>query len=136
MKPLFSVVFVVLSSVWAFSQPPVLHTETYLREPGQVAREHPLDMERMKVEVSFDAPAGIVNGKVTHYFKVLQESVDSIYFDAVKIRISEAKLGGKPLRFTSTETGVSVFPDKSLKWDQKDSITFVYTATPRRGIYF
>ncbi len=136
MKPLFSVVFVVLSSVWVFSQPPVLHTETYLREPGQVAREHPLDMERMKVEVSFDAPAGIVNGKVTHYFKVLQESVDSIYFDAVKIRISEAKLGGKPLRFTSTETGVSVFPDKSLKWDQKDSITFVYTATPRRGIYF
>jgi aminopeptidase N len=133
---LLVVVFVACSSIFAFSQPPILHTETHLREPGQVAREHPLDMQRMKVEVSFDPPAGVVSGKVTHYFKVLQENVDSIYFDAIKINILEAKLGGKPLRFISTDNGVTVYPEKTLHWEEKDSITFVYKATPRRGIYF
>lgn len=136
MKFLFAAIFLICIVFPTFSQPPILHTETYLREPGQTAREHPLDMERMKVEVSFDPPAGQVLGKVTHYFKVLQEKVDSIYFDAVKIRIVEAKLGGKPMRFTSTENGVTVYPDKPLRWDERDSITFVYKATPRRGIYF
>lgn len=135
MKFLLVGVLVVCSSLPLFSQP-ILHTETHLREPGQVAREHPLDMERMKVEVTFEPKAGIVNGKVTHYFKVLQEKVDSIYFDAIKIDIKEAKLGTKALRFVSTESGVTVFPETPLKWDTKDSISFVYKARPRRGIYF
>src|SRR5579872_5357596 len=96
----------------AAAQPPVLYQETHLVEPTERApREHPVDMLRMKIEVSFDCPKGLVKGKVTHYFTPLRSHVDSIFFDGPGIKIKEAKLNGSPLRFTTNTDGVTVFPE-------------------------
>lgn len=103
---------------------------------GGVPREHPVDMQRVIVRVKFDPPKGRVDGQVTHHFEVLQQRVDSIFFDGPGIEIKEARLSGVPIRFKTSETGVTVFPEKPLSWNRKDSITFVYTAHPRKGIYF
>jgi aminopeptidase N len=136
--PVFlAVFFVCLFTIPASAQPPILYQETHLVEPTERApREHPVDMLRMKIEVSFDCPKGIVYGKVTHYFMPLRSHVDSIFFDGPAIKIKEAMLNGKPLRYTTTADGVTVFPETPLKWDTNDSISFVYEATPRKGIYF
>ncbi|MEP7233706.1 MAG: M1 family metallopeptidase [Ignavibacteriota bacterium] len=133
----FLAVLILSYSLPALAQPPVLYTETHLVEPDERApREHQLDMLRMKIEVSFDCPKGMVFGRVTHYFTPLRESVDSVFFDGPGIKIKEATLGGKSLRFTVNDKGVTVFPTKPMTWGEQDSISFVYEATPRKGIYF
>lgn len=99
-------------------------------------REHPLDITKMKVEVSFKPELGLVKGTVTHSFTVLQQQVDSVFFDGPGITILSATLNNAPLAFTSTKTGVWVKPSKPLAWDQTGNIVFQYEATPRKGIYF
>lgn len=99
-------------------------------------REHPLDITRMKVEVSFDTQKSLVKGKVTHSFMVLQKQVDSVFFDGPGINIKSALLGNQNLPFYNTDKGVWVKPAKPLQWDQTNTITFEYEATPRKGLYF
>ncbi len=108
---------------------------SYLKD-ATTSREHPLDMIKMKVEVSFDTQKGQVIGKVSHQFKVLQKQVDSVFFDAPGIVFSAAKLNGEKLKYTCDRAGIWVYPSAPLKWDQTAEITFEYTATPRKGIYF
>ncbi|MFA6261255.1 MAG: M1 family metallopeptidase [Bacteroidia bacterium] len=109
--------------------------QTYLSD-GVSFREHPLDITRMKVEVHFEPVKGLVKGKVTHHFTVLQERVDSFFFDAPGITIHAANLGNEKLPFSQTKQGLWLKPVKPLTWDQTGQITFVYEATPRRGLYF
>ncbi|MBS1904955.1 MAG: hypothetical protein JSS75_14720 [Bacteroidetes bacterium] len=119
------------------AQAPVLYQETHLVDPAERApREHPLDMQRMKIEVSFEPAKSKVIGRVTHYFTPIRSSVDSVYFDGPGITIKKALLNGKPLRFVSTSDGLSVFPSSPMHWGENDSITFEYECTPRKGIYF
>lgn len=134
---LFVIVFFLSVAIPLSAQPPILYQETHLVDPAERApREHPVDMLRMKIEVSFDCPRGLVKGKVTHYFTPIREHVDSIFFDGPGIKIKEATLNGKPLQYSVSAEGVTVFPSRPLKWDENDSISFVYEATPRKGIYF
>ncbi len=108
---------------------------SYLKD-AVTSREHALDITKMVVEVSFEPEKGLVKGKVSHQFTVLQQKVDSVFFDAPAINIQMASLNNKPTKFTLVKTGVWVIPDKPLSWDQKGEITFMYEATPRKGIYF
>ena len=88
----------------------------------------------MKVEVSFDTQKSLVKGKVTHSFMVLQKQVDSVFFDGPGINIKSASLGNQNLPFYTTDKGVWVKPNKALQWDQNNTITFEYEATPRKGL--
>lgn len=99
-------------------------------------REHPLDITRMKVEVSFVPEQGLVKGKVTHTYTVIQQHVDSVFFDAPGIAIRSAQLNGAALTYHTTSAGVWVVPAKPLQWDQTGTIVFDYEARPRKGIYF
>ncbi len=99
-------------------------------------REHSLDITNMKVEVSFVPEKGLVKGKVSHAFKVLQKQVDSVFFDAPGITIKSATLNKQVLPYTIVKTGVWVKPASPLEWDATGTIVFEYEATPRKGIYF
>lgn len=127
----------ILVLLFAFSD--IVHAQntyrSYLKD-ATTYREHPLDITRMKLEVAFEPEKGLVTGKVTHTFTVLQQQVDSIFFDAPGIVINSAWLNNESLNYTTTPKGVWVKPSKSLKWDETGSITFNYTCTPRKGIYF
>jgi aminopeptidase N len=111
-------------------------TQTYAWEDEKYARERVIDMERMVVDVSFDAAAGKVKGQVTHYFKPLRKLLDSVFFDAPKINISSAFVNGKKAKFASNKEGVTVYFEKALAWETNDSIRIVYEAQPKKGIYF
>lgn len=132
----FLLLLILAAMIWYPSSAQFFHTEAHYTEPFAEPREHPIDIKRMTVEVSFDAPKGVVKGRVTHVFTPMQRGVDSIYFDAIKINIKSATLNGKPLRFVSTDTSVMVYPSMSLSWGTTDSIVFIYEATPRKGLYF
>ena len=112
------------------------HTYNSYNKDATTYREHPLDMIKMKVEVAFEPAAGLVKGKVTHQFKVLQKKVDSVFFDGPGINILSATLNGKTLTYKTVPAGIWVFPAMPLQWDQNGEIVFTYTANPRKGIYF
>ena len=105
-------------------------------QPGTEPAEHPVDIQHMRVEIKFDTSRKLVKGNVTHLFTPLRSRVDSIFFNGPGIRILDASLNGRKLRFTVSGEGVTVFPDPPLAWDTRDSITFTYEATPDRGLYF
>lgn len=126
----------LLTPVMTLAQATFVHTSTHVDAPGSEPREHPVDMLRMSLDVRFEPEKGLVKGKVTHVFRALRERTDSIVFDAMKMRILQATLGGKPVRTQSTDTSVIVYCDAALRWDVQDSITFIYEANPRKGIYF
>lgn len=109
---------------------------TYINDPNWDMRDHPLDFLHLKADLTFDAPNGIVRGTVTERFRPLRNKVDSFYLDGPSIRISEATMWGKPVRYKQDSAGFWFYPSKTLTWDKTDSIIIKYEATPRRGLYF
>jgi aminopeptidase N len=77
---------------------------SYLKD-ATAYREHSLDITKMRVEVSFVPEKGLVKGKVTHSFTVLQKQVDSVFFDGPEINIKTATLNNQSLPFTIVKTG-------------------------------
>jgi aminopeptidase N len=123
--------------------PEVLHAQAVsyptvrsYAESSVIPPEHPVDLLRMRLEVSFVPQQGLVKGTVTHVFTPLRERVDSIFFDGPGIKVQKASLNGRPLKHRISSAGVTVYPDPPLRWNGTDSISFTYEATPRRGIYF
>jgi aminopeptidase N len=131
MKKIFTL---LLSSIGLFAHAQNSY-RSYLKDNTSY-REHALDITKMKVEVAFVPEKGLVKGKVTHSFTVLQKRVDSIFFDAPDIKILSATLNKRPLDFKKVKTGIWVMPENSLTWDESGKIIFEYEASPRRGIYF
>ncbi|MGA1277133.1 MAG: hypothetical protein ACO30P_01785 [Candidatus Kapaibacteriota bacterium] len=113
----------------------VIPTSTRVREPESEPREHPIDMQLMSVKLRFQPEQGLVKGMVTHVFNPLRKTVDSIIFDAIDITIKEAMHNGKPVRYRNTDNSVIVYP-LNMHWNTLDSISFVYEAKPRKGLYF
>lgn len=136
MRIFLSCYVMIMASAVALAQQDVLQTTTVFSSPAAVPREHPLDLQRLSLEVRFDTLHGIVKGRVEHAFTVLQQRVDSIVFDAVKISIKQATLDGRPVRTRSTDSSVIVYCEPPLQWDGQGTISFTYEATPRKGIYF
>ncbi|MFA7380870.1 MAG: M1 family metallopeptidase [Bacteroidia bacterium] len=131
----FVSLFAMLAVVQLQAQTLTTHN-CYVRDPNASPREHNIDIERQKLEVEFEPAKGLVKGKVTHSFTVIQKQVDSIFFDGPGIRIQEASIDAQTLRYKTNAEGVWVYPAKTLNWDEKHFITFVYECNPRKGIYF
>jgi aminopeptidase N len=110
-------------------------TNTRVRVPNSEPREHTIDMQTMSVRLNFEPKQGLVKGSVTHVFTPLRKHVDSIIFDAIDITIKEAMLNGKPIRHKNTGNEIIVYP-MNMKWNTIDSVTFIYEASPRKGLYF
>jgi len=120
-------------------QPAVAQTYPTARwyyEPQAEPPEHQVDMLHMRLELRFAPEQGLVRGTVTHRFAPLRESVDSLFFNGPRIRVKSALYNGRPVRFVSTEEGITVYPSPAARWGETDSVTFEYEANPRRGLYF
>lgn len=130
-------IFSVLSGIAFFTS---ILAQNYSRpfDPNERPREHPVDIERMKVEVEFDrldTENPRVLGKVTHTFTALRLTVDSIYFDGPGITVKKCTINNNEAKTRTTPEGVWVYTP-SLKWGTRHSIIFDYESTPKRGIYF
>lgn len=131
-KTLLLLVATLLVLPMAFAQNRVSHQE----DKNAKYREHSADIIKMVVEVNFEPKIGKVNGKVTHTFRPLRPTIDTLFFDAPNINISKATLNGKDVNYTTNAAGVTFKFEKALTWDEEYVLTIEYTATPRRGIYF
>ena len=107
--------FLFLFQTALIAQPQV---RTYYADEGLVPREHSVDMLTLKLEVSFEPMKKTIHGIVTHTFKVLQKTTDSIVLNAVNIDIESLEMNGKPLKYKNTGTEL-----------------FIYFSTPYNSIY-
>jgi aminopeptidase N len=125
----------LLACLYGFATNAQNSYRSYLKDNTSY-REHSLDITKMKVELQFVPEKGLVKGKVSHSYTVLQKNVDSIFFDAPDIKILKASINNQPVDFKKVKTGIWIKPNKTLHWDETGKIVFEYEATPRRGIYF
>lgn len=109
---------------------------SYLDDGAWAPREHNVDFIHMQLELSFDVKSGLVKGKATHRFTPLRQWVDSIWVDGPSIRILEASVNGKQVTYRTEPEGTWIRMPKTLKWNETDSMTIVYEANPRHGLYF
>jgi aminopeptidase N len=109
---------------------------SYLDDGAWAPREHNVDFLHMTLDLSFDVAQGLVKGKVTHRFTPLQQKVDSIWVDGPGIRILEASVNGTQAKYRTEEQGTWIKMPRTLTWNEKDSMTLVYEANPRHGLYF
>jgi aminopeptidase N len=138
-KILFASAFLVLSffaSAQFVGNGAVTGMRSYIDDEAWTPREHNVDFLHMKLELSFDMKQGLVKGKVTHRFTPLRQQVDSIWLDGPGIRILEISVNGQQAKWSSQAQGLWVKMPKTLSWNQKDSMTIVYEANPRKGLYF
>jgi aminopeptidase N len=126
----------IVSSTMLRAQTPIYRTSTMYDEPGSEGREHPLDFERLRLTIKFDANAGKVFGDVTEIFTPVRARVDSIVLDAINMTFSEVYLGGKQVRYSVTDSTITLYPAPALNYGVRDSLRFVYTCTPKKGLYF
>lgn len=110
-------------------------TRSYLVDPLLAPREHHVDFQHLKLEVSFVPQQGLVKGKVTHTFIPLRQRIDSLVLDGIQMDIKEAIFKGKPAKFRTDSSHVVIYTP-GLSWEQKDSVIISYECTPRKGIYF
>ena len=125
----------ILVSSFAKAQ---LKTRSYIIDPQLAPREHNVDFLHMRLELSFEPTKGLVKGKATHIFTPLRPTVDSIWVDGIRIRISSVNVNNMYAKFkvAKDSSGYWIFPNKQLKWETKDSMTITYECNPRRGLYF
>ncbi len=107
-----------------------------IADPIAQERNHPIDILHMKLNVSFNVKEGKVMGKVNHKFKTLQQNIDTLFFDAPGIKISAARVDGKEANFRTIPAGVVVDIKNQWGFDEEHQISFEYTATPKKGLYF
>ncbi|HMY36001.1 MAG TPA: hypothetical protein PKW36_07795, partial [bacterium] len=109
MRYLFVFFTFLLSMSAAYGQYTEYPTARYYHEKEITPREHTINIERMKLDVQFDPPKGLVKGKVTHVFKPLRASLDQLYFDGVNLRVTDVTINGKTAQFVNSGQGITVF---------------------------
>lgn len=132
MQKHFIGLFIVFSCLTIHAQ---VETRSYLTDDKLVPREHNVDMQHMKLELSFKPTEGLVIGKATHSFITLQKAVDSLFLDGPGITIKSAKLNGESIEFKTNPKGVTL-QFKPLQWGSKNNVEVAYEAKPKKGLYF
>jgi len=131
-----AIALVVLAAALGISFAAAQRTARFYHEPELDPPERQVDMQHMRLEVSFVPKSGLVRGTVTHHFVPLRERIDSLFLNGPGIRVLSAELNGRPVPFRATTAGLTFRFSPPLRWDERDSLRIAYEATPRRGIYF
>jgi aminopeptidase N len=119
--------------------PPIARSQSTARwyyEPQYEPPEHQVDMEHMRLMVSFLPEEGLVRGTVTHIFTPLRDRVDTLFLNGPGITILNAVHRGHPLPFLISPDGITFRFSQPLRYGERDSITLKYEAHPRLGIFF
>ena len=133
MKRFLVLPFLIMTS---FTMNAQLRTTSFIEDAAAVPRDHQLDFSKIKVALSFDAPKGIVIGKVAYQFSPIRPKVSSFFLDGIKMQVKELTINGQPTKYTTDSAGITVLPIEPLVWNVPYEMTISYEAKPRVGLYF
>lgn len=131
----FAIIIVVSLVNKGFSQIPREHV-SFIYDEAWSPRPHPVDMEKLELEVSFVPEEKKVIGSVRHTFRVLQQKVDTLFLDGPGIQVSGAKLDEEAVGWKVLPDGIVFYFANSLTWDEVHKLDIEYTANPAKGLYF
>ncbi len=92
-----------------------------------------VDFKTCKLDVGFNAPQGKISGKVSYQFKIVQPT-DSIYLDAKSMIFNAVTLNKAATAYQNTNKHLIIY--KPFKAGTTHTLTFTYTATPKKALYF
>ncbi len=92
-----------------------------------------VDFLKGNVQVTVNAKAKNIYGKVAYTFKILKPT-KSIYVDAQKMQIEAVLLDGKKIKAEYDDKKIVIISD--FKADANHEISIQYTATPKKALYF
>ncbi len=133
-KKLIASVFIYLIVNNSFAQFPEINCHHV--DHGASERPRNIDVDHMKVDVKILPFTKQVAGKVTHTFKSLQTTTDTIFFDAPGISIEQVLLDGKKINFRSNKSGLIAETKLSNDYLKSHKIEIQYIASPKKGLYF
>ncbi|MBL4707809.1 MAG: M1 family metallopeptidase [Flavobacteriales bacterium] len=113
-----------------------IETRVYYDDEGLIPRERSVDFTHLKLEVAFNPAQKLVKGKVTEDFIVLQEEIDTLFLDAIKMRFNRVLLNGKTVDYKTSDLGITIVFKEKLKWNEQHQIQIEYEANPKKGLYF
>ncbi|GCD77230.1 hypothetical protein JCM31826_07120 [Thermaurantimonas aggregans] len=129
----------LLSFLWFFLTGNVLFAQNSTIcvpvDPRWAPRERTIDMHHLRLEVEFEPAKGRVIGKSTLTFSPLFRPNESIWIDAIRFSISLLTLNGQKVRYTLSDSGVAIFPQKLFR-DKVNILEINYSAYPEKGLYF
>ncbi len=100
-------------------------------------RPRVFDLLHQRIAIGFDLEKHAVNGEVTTRVVITAAPTDTVRLDASNLTIDAAlDANGKPLRFTSDTSSVTV--RLTQRAQRGDTVTFTlrYHGNPERGMYF
>ncbi len=130
------ILFSTLLFVASFSMQAQLRTSSFIEDGASVPRDHQLDFSKIKVSLMFDAPKGLVIGKVNYQFSSLRPTVNSFFLDGIKMLVKEITINGTAVKYKTDNDGITIMPDNPLVWNTQYNMTLSYEANPRVGLYF
>jgi aminopeptidase N len=109
----------------------------YLKDQEKSAREHLVDFQHLELHLKFDTLNSKVFGEVTHTFKVIRSSIDSIELDAVNIKVNKIVFQNQEISsFKQKNNLLTIYFPKKLFKDNIEKMSISYECTPKRGLYF
>lgn len=130
----FAIVIGTFLCFQLLAQPKMFKREVDVSTPP---REHPLDFQELKLELSFLEKEGLVKGKATHIFTPLRNKVENFSLDAKgDLSIKEATLNGAKIDFKKDSSGYTFYASQALTFGNKYTLALSYEAHPKKGLYF
>lgn len=115
----------------------------YIKDPQARYREHNLDFTKLNLDVRFAPKIGEVKGTAHYTFKVLNPHVDTLFLDAIDMKIEKVTIKNiGTLDFNTQKNGVTIQLKKILPPAQvfapskEYELDITYTAYPKKGLYF
>jgi aminopeptidase N len=108
----------------------------FLKDPNAAPRERYVDMLHLDASLVFVPDSGVVGGGVTHTFNILRTQLDSLFLDAIDMRVFKVLLDGQAIDFRSTQVGITAYFNPSIRDTFQHKLSITYEAAPRRGMYF
>jgi aminopeptidase N len=100
-------------------------------------RQRSYDVQHYLIRTEFDRQNKIVFGDTTVTLKPLKDGFSTVELDAAEFNYEFVGLeNGKKLTYTQLGEKLTVFLDRAYSKEELISLRFVYSCSPKKGIYF
>ena len=100
------------------------------------APDRKVDILNLALDVTPDFKARSIQGKATLTFKPIAKALSELELDAVDLTVESVTSSETVQAFQATDQKLIVTFAAPLRADQETSVTIVYSAHPRKGLYF
>ena len=96
-----------------------------------------IDQQELSVLLNFNPEEGEVSGKVQINAFSSTDELDSIWIDAIQMKVSSISLNNEEeVKFDVHSNGIAVFPKEPIQKGENVNLIISYSATPKRGMFF